>query len=145
MSKGNSGLFKKTVGSKIVPVKPKEPDFYVGPNGGALLSEYKEWIGVSRRERLMKKVKSEKMKNAVDYLYRRGSFIGDGGTASALKFESATGLGIGKSGNTHLKKANDFIKHLKKLENDISLSKGERKLARKFKVKLLKAVGGFKK
>lgn len=93
----------------------------------------------------MKKAKGKELKNAVDYLYRKGSFIGDGGTASALKFESATGLGIGKRGNTHLKKATDFIKHLKKLENDDTISKGDRKLARKFKIKLLKAIGGFKK
>ena len=156
MSKGHSGHFEKTTRCRKYESKAKdterslekkseEPNFYVGANGGVLPFELKKWIGVNRRERLLKKAKSKELKNAVEYLYRPGSFVGDGGTASALKFEGSTGLGIGKSGNTHLKKATDFIKHLEKLETDKSLSKGDRKLVREFKTKLLKAMREFEK
>ena len=52
----------------------------------ALPGKYKNWIGLSKRDKLLKRAKSEKLKNAIKQLYRPGSFIGDGGTASVLKF-----------------------------------------------------------
>lgn len=66
-----------------------------------LLAKYKKWIGVSRRDRLMKKAKDSELKNAVNQLYRHRAMIGDGGTASVLKFEKATGLGIAKHDKLH--------------------------------------------
>lgn len=66
-------------------------DFYVGPNFMALPGKYKNWIGVSKRDKLLKRAKNEKLKNAIKQLYRPCSFIGDGGTASVLKFEKRTG------------------------------------------------------
>ena len=64
-----------------------EPDYFVGPNGKALPKALKKWIGKSRRDSLLKKAKDPKVRNAVNQLYRPGSFIGDGGTASIIKFE----------------------------------------------------------
>lgn len=49
----------------------------------------------------MKKVKDSELKNAVNQLYRPRAMIGDGGTASVLKFEKATGLGIAKHDKLH--------------------------------------------
>ena len=42
--------------------KPKATDFYVGPNGQALPAKYKHWIGVSRRDSLLKRTKNDKLK-----------------------------------------------------------------------------------
>lgn len=149
MSKENSSLFKKTTGhrkSEIAPIKPKEPDFYVGIKGGVLLAKYKKWIGVSRRDRLMKKAKSPELKNAVNQLYRPGAMIGDGGTASVLKFEKATGLGMAKHGKPHTIKAEITIKYLKRILKNPALSKSDRKLANKLLKSLIKALlGGTKK
>ena len=66
-------------------------DFYVGPNSMVLPGKYKNWIGVSKRDKLLKREKNEKLRNVIKQLYRSGSFIGDGGTASVLTFEKRTG------------------------------------------------------
>lgn len=155
MSKGISGLFSNTKGHKKAEEtfaiwKPKKkyykgPDFYVGSKGGVLLAKYKGWIGVNRRDRLLKRAKSKKLKNAVNQLYRPGAIIGDGSTASALKFEAATGLNLTKKDKAHLIKSIGFVKHLEGLINDESLSQNDRKLAKYLKKKLLIAIGGFKK
>ena len=100
MSKGYSGLFQHTIGCQN-----KTIDFYVGSNGKIVKAKYRHWIGVSRRNPFLRKAKNLKLKNLIDQLYRPGSFIGDGGTASALKFEYSTGLGLGKNGNFHTQKA----------------------------------------
>jgi hypothetical protein len=42
--------------------KTKGPDFYVGPNGKILSSNYKRWIGKSRRDSMLKKVKNKYIK-----------------------------------------------------------------------------------
>lgn len=159
MSKGISWHFEGTKGSgkaetsRVALIeekllkrdKLKEPDFYVGAKGGILLAKYKKWIGVSRRDRLLKKAKNSMLKNAVDQLYRPGAVIGDGGTASVLKFEKATGLGMGKGGKPHIKKAEYTIKYLKRIMSTQNLSDTDRKLATKLRNDLIKALGGFKK
>lgn len=88
----------------------------------------------------MKKAKDLGLKNAVNQLYRPGAMIGDGGTASVLKFEKATGLGIAKHGKLHTIKAENTIKYLKRI-----LSKSDRKLANKLLKSLIKTLGGTKK
>ena len=143
MSKSYSYLFKRTKGANITK---DHVDFYVGSNGKALKARYKHWIGVNRRERLLKKAKNQKLRNAIDQLYRKGSFIGDGGTASALKFEYSTGLGLGKNGNFHTQKALDTIKFIdNKILSDKSLSMSDRKLAMTIKKNLLRALWGKRK
>ena len=66
-------------------------DFFVGPNGGVLTAKHKHWIGVSKRTSLLRKAKNKKLRNVINQMFREGSFIGDGGTASALIFEKRTG------------------------------------------------------
>ena len=140
MSKGYSNHFSDTQGSL-----GKEPDYYIGPNGKALPGQYKGWIGVSKRESLLKQVKDVELKNAVNQLYRPGSFIGDGGTASVLKFESRTGLGLGKLGKPHVEKGWNNVRYIDKILKKQGLSNSDRKLAQKLRKELLKALGGFKK
>lgn len=144
MSKGYSGLFKGTKGS-CSDVSSNQVNFYVGANGKALEAKYKKWIGVNRRDHLLKKAKDQKLKNAINHLYRASSFIGDGGTASVLKFEFTTGIGLGKNGNTHEIKARETIRFIdKKILSNNSLSNSDRKLANSLKKKLLQALGGKK-
>lgn len=118
-----------------------EPDFFVGPNGKALPRELKKWIGTSRRDFLLKKAKNPKLKNAVNQLYRHGSFIGDGGTASVIKFEKRTGIGMGSKGNTHMQKGREMLKYIeKKVLSQDNLSASDRKLAQQLAKSLRKAI-----
>lgn len=120
--------------------KKRNTDFYVGGNGQALPGKHKQWIGVSRRDKLLKKVKNEKLKTAVDQMYRPGSFIGDGGTDTILKFEKRTGINVGRNGNSHLQKATDMEKFLKNKVLTQGLSKSEIKLAKNMLKKIRLAI-----
>lgn len=120
-----------------------EADFYVGPNGKALPKEFKNWIGKNRRESLLSKADNPILKNAINQLYRPGSFIGDGGTASVIEFEKATGLGLGKNGNTHIQKGKEMVRYIeKKILSSKKLSSSDRKMAEQLVKDLKKAIGG---
>ncbi len=117
------------------------PDFFVGPNGKALPKKLKKWIGTSKRDSLLKKAKNAKLKNAINQLYRPGSFIGDGGTASAIKFEKATGLGLGNKGNSHVQKGREMLKYIEsKVLGQTNLSESDKKIARQLAKSLKKAL-----
>lgn len=118
----------------------REPDFYVGPNGKVLSAQYKKWIGKSRRDKLLKNVKNKSLKNAISQLYRPGSFIGDGDTASIVLFERRTGIGLGNNGGTHEKKAVEMIAHIRNKILGQDLSKLELKIAKNLIKKLERAL-----
>ena len=115
-------------------------DFYVDPNSMVLPGKYKNWIGVSKRDKLLKRAKNEKLKNAIKQLYRPGSFIGDGGTASVLKFEKRTGERVSASRLGHYNKAIETVTYLKRIISNEHLSKSERKLATNMVKKLNRSI-----
>ena len=119
-----------------------ETDFYVSESGKVLPAEYKRWLGVSKRPKLMKKAKNTMLRNAISQLYRPGAIIGDGGTASVIKFEKRTGLGLGKNGGTHEKKGREMISYIEKKILIQNLSNSDRKLANALVKKLRQALGG---
>ena len=114
----------------------RKTDFYVGENGQALPGKHKQWIGVSRRDKLLAKAKNKELRNAIDQMYRPGSFIGDGGTSSILKFEKRTGINVGRNGNSHVQKGSDMEKYIKNKVLTQKLTSGERKIATKLLKKL---------
>ena len=143
MSKGESGLFKNirtTQSANGTKPREAESDFFVGPNGMVLPAKLKKWIGVNRREHILKNVKNPMLRNAIDMLYRKGSFIGDGGTASVIKFEKRTGVATGRNGNTHMQKGKEMVRFLTKKVLAQPLSNSERKTTKKLIRKLQKAL-----
>lgn len=83
------------------------------------------------------------LRNTINQLYRRTSFIGDGGTASVIKFEKATGLGLGRNGNTHMQKGKEMLKYIDhKVLTQKNLSASDRKLAVNLAKALRKAIWG---
>jgi len=118
--------------------RPKATDFYVGPNGQVLPAKFKHWIGVSRRDILLKNAKNRRLKNAISEMYRKGSFIGDGGTASVLKFEKRTGILLSPKG--HYQKATEMKRRLEKITLRESLNKKDRKTARTLSKQLRRAI-----
>ena len=79
-------------------------------------------------------------RNAIDQMYRDGSFIGDGGTASILKFEKRTGLNTGRNGNSHYQKAVDSERYLSNKVLKENLTFGERRVAEKMVRSLKKSM-----
>lgn len=118
-----------------------EINFFVGPNGKILPKELKEWIGTNKRNSLLKSAKDTKLINAINQLYRPNSFIGDGGTADVIRFEKATGLGLGRQGNTHIQKGREMLKYIKeKILKNTDLSETDRRLAIQLATSLEKAL-----
>ena len=117
------------------------PDFYAGPNGKALPSQYKDWIGTNIQKELLEQAENLQLQNAIKQLYRENSFIGDGGTADVIRFEQQTGLMLGKNGGSHIQKGIDMAKYIenKVLTQDLSLS--DRALATQLLEDLYSALG----
>ena len=106
-------------------------------------AKYKNWIGTNQRNRLLAHASDDKLQIAIKELYREGSFIGDGGTAAAIKFEKATGLSVGKGGTTHIQKGKEMIRHIeKRILRNRNLSESDRLLAQKLVNDLRNAIGG---
>ena len=93
----------------------KGPDFFVGKNGKALPSAYKEWIGENQMDNLIKKAESNDLIGYIKTDFRRTSFIGDGSTAAIREFEIATGLNCGRDGRDHSTKIEDLKRQINKL------------------------------
>ena len=90
-------------------------DYYVGANKKTLPAKYKEWIGDNKGKEILGRVMDSDGQNAVKQLYRGNSFIGDGGTADAIRFERATGLTLGKTPQGHIQKAQDMVRYLQRI------------------------------
>ena len=105
------------------------PDFYVGPNGKALPSQYKDWIGTNIQKDLLDQAENPQLQNAIKQLYRGNSFIGDGGTADVIRFEKQTGLMLGKNGGSHVQKGIDMAKYIENKILTQDLSPSDRALA----------------
>lgn len=117
------------------------PDFYVGPNGKALPSQYKDWIGTNIQKELLDQAENPQLQNAIKQLYRGNSFIGDGGTADVIRFEQQTGLMLGKNGGSHVQKGIDMAKYIENKILTQDLSPSDRALATQLLEDLYSALG----
>ena len=116
-------------------------DYYVGPNGKVLPSQYKDWIGTNIQEELLRQAENPQLKNAIKQLYRGKSFIGDGGTADVIKFEQKTGIMLGKNGGAHIQKGIDMASYLQNKILSQELSATDKQLATKLLKDLNNALG----
>lgn len=141
----NSKIAASINADRVEKVLIDQTDFFVGPNGKALPAKYKNWIGTNQRNALIAKASDDKLRTAIKELYREESFIGDGGTAAAIRFEKATGLSVGKAGTTHIQKGREMIRHIeKRILRNRNLSESDRALALKLVNDLKNAIGGYR-
>ena len=117
------------------------PDFYVGPNGKELPSQYKDWIGTNIQKELLEQAENLQLQNAIKQLYRGNSFIGDGGPADVIRFEQQTGLMLGKNGGSHVQKGIDMAKYIENKILTQDLSPSDRALAIQLLEDLYSALG----
>ena len=117
------------------------PDFYVGPNGKELPSQYKDWIGTNIQKELLEQAENLQLQNAIKQLYRGNSFIGDGGTADVIRFEQQTGLMLGKNGGSHVQKGIDMAKYIENKILTQDLRPSDRALAIQLLEDLYSALG----
>lgn len=119
----------------------KTIDYYVGPNGKVLPSQYKEWIGVNIQDELLIQAENPQLKNAIKQLYRGKSFIGDGGTADVIRFEQETGIMLGRNGGSHVQKGIDMAGYIQNKILTQNLSDTDRALATRLLDHLNSALG----
>ena len=120
----------------------RKPDFYVGSNKAVLESKYSNWIGDSKREKYLSIGQNDIYKNAVENIYKKGAFIGDGGTADAIRFERATGLSVGKPGTNHTQKGGDMVKYINRKVIVQDLTDAERKAITDIREDILSSLEG---
>lgn len=122
-----AGLIKHNY---LVYVKSgKTADFYVGPNGKVLPSQYKDWIGTNMQGKLLSQAENPQLQNAIKELHRGKSFIGDGGTADVIRFEKETGIMLGRNGGSHVQKGIDMASYIQNKILSQNLSDTDRNLA----------------
>ena len=142
VQKNLDDVVKDASGVEKISEGGRAPDFYVGPNGKALPSQYKDWIGTNIQKELLEQAENPQLQNAIKQLYRDNSFIGDGGTADVIRFEQQTGLMLGKNGGSHVQKGIDMAKYIENRILTQDLSPLDTALATQLLENLYSALGG---
>ncbi len=83
--------------------------------------------GETVRDTLLDSTSNQKLKNAIDQIYRPGATTGDGGLADAVRHQLSTGELVG--GKDHLIKAAERIKNLENIIKKEALSSSDLQLA----------------
>jgi len=92
------------------------------------------------RETLLDSVSNQKLKNAINEIYRPGAKIGDGGLADAIKHELKTGELVG--GKSHIIKGTERVKNLENIIKTQNLNQSDLNIAQKLLNDLKNALGG---
>ena len=96
---------------------------------------------VSTRDQLLNTVQNEKLRNAIDEIYRPGATFGDGGLADAVRHELATGQLVG--GKSHILKARERMANLQNIIRRQNLSPRDLIIAQQLLDDLIDALGGI--
>ncbi len=98
------------------------------------------YSGVSKREKLLSQASNQKLKNAINELYRPGAVTGDGGTADAIRYELKTGAPVG--GKLHIQKGYDRLRNLQNILKREELTPREKTIIQELIDDLEKALRG---
>jgi len=94
----------------------------------------------AKRDELLNSVQNDKLKKAINEIYRPDAAIGDGGLADAVRHELSTGTLT--SGKSHIQKAKERITNLENIVKQQSLSQTDIEIANKLLNDLKNALGG---
>ncbi len=98
------------------------------------------YSGVTKREKLLSQASNQKLKNAINELYRPGAVTGDGGTADAIRSELKTGAPVG--GKPHIQKGYDRLRNLQNILKREELTPREKTIIQELIDDLEKALRG---
>lgn len=109
---------------------------------GSISNGSKAFKGTSKtvRETLLESASNQKLKNAIDQIYRPGAKIGDGGLAHAIRHELKTGELVG--GKLHIIKGTERVKNLENIIKTQNLSQSDLDIVQKLLNDLKNALGG---
>ena len=92
------------------------------------------------RDKLLNSVQNDKLKNAINEIYRPGGSTGDGGFADAVRHELSTGELVG--GKSHIQKALERVTNLENIIKKQPLNSSDLDIANKLLNDLKDALGG---
>jgi hypothetical protein len=95
---------------------------------------------LSKRDQLLNSVQNDKLKNAINEIYRPGATVGDGGLADAVRHELSTGELVG--GKSHIQKATERVTNLENIIKNQPLNQSDLDIATKLLNDLKNALGG---
>ena len=140
LAEGNT-LYAGLSAASMIPI------FGMGATGGKYLAKYGDeavsivkGAGKTTREALLESASNQKLKNAIDQIYRPGATTGDGGLADAIRHQLSTGELVG--GKDHLIKGAERVKNLENIIKKEALSSSDLNLAQKLLNDLKSALGG---
>ena len=82
---------------------------------------------LTKRVELLNTVQNQKLKNAINEIYRPGASVGDGGLADAVRHELQTGELVG--GKSHMQKAVERVANLENIIKKEALSQSDFEIA----------------
>ena len=82
---------------------------------------------VTRRDQLLDSAHNDKLRNAINEIYRSNAKVGDGGLADAVRHELRTGELAG--GKSHIIKAQERIRNLENIIRSQSLNRQDLRIA----------------
>lgn len=96
----------------------------------------------SKRDKLLNKASNEKLKNAINEMYRPNAKVGDGGLADAIRYEKSTHRLVG--GKSHIQKGWERLKNLQNIMQKQELSQAEKEMVQELADDLKSALEGTK-
>ena len=99
-----------------------------------------EGAGKATRDTLLESVTNQKLKNAIDQIYRPDAKTGNGGLADAIRHELSTGELVG--GKSHIIKGNERVKNLENIIKSQNLNSTDMQIAQELLNDLKNALGG---
>jgi len=97
--------------------------------GGKGLGFFSGTAGSNQRERLLLSVSNQKLKTAIEQIYRPNATIGDGGLADAILYEKHTGKKIRNC--SHLQKGKERLINLENILANENLNEQDTKIISK--------------
>ena len=119
---------------------------YIDEAGDVLKSAAKhgddatEAIKTSKRNILLEKSTNQKLRNAINEMYRENAKIGDGGLSDAIRYELQTGELV--SGKSHIQKGKERLKNLENILKKQELNLADREITMSLIEDLKKALEG---
>ena len=97
-------------------------------------------VKLSTRSKLLNKAQNQKLRNAINEIYRDGAITGDGGLADAIRHEIKTGELVG--GKSHIQKGKERIKNLENILNKQDLTNSDKEIVEELIKDISLALGG---
>lgn len=94
----------------------------------------------SKRAVLLDKTTNQKLKNAINEMYRENAKVGDGGLSDAIRYELKTGKLV--SGKSHIQKGRERLKNLENILEKQTLNATDKEIALTLLEDLKNALGG---